>query len=158
MGTPGSGHPQLNPWRDPLDPGPAANDGRSTLGSLPEDGEASNGAVAPSSADVEYWVLAASGKLTAKEAAENSTTKERSDTWQERFSQDKKRLAAALGGDEFLGGMTIQLSTADNAKEALLRVGPAATEDDPVLQRVEAKVRTLGGGFEKALIKKYNKP
>ncbi len=153
-GTPGSGNPQLSHWRDPLEDGPLPSDGRSAADSIVQERDGT--AAAAGSAGVEFWVLAASGKLTTKEASEKQTTKERCDLWQARFSQDKKRLAKALK-DEFLG-MTIQLSTADNAKEAMLRIGPAATEDDPILKRVEATVRGLGGGFEGALIKKYKKP
>lgn len=114
----------------------------------PEPEEPAEAGATPESAaaDVEWWVLAASEKLT---------TDERRATWKERFGHDKQRIAKALG-EEF-PGLRIERATDPQQTEALLRVGPAAAADDPTLQAALARVRGLGGGFASAHVKKFRK-
>ncbi|MSR47947.1 MAG: hypothetical protein EXS13_12950 [Planctomycetes bacterium] len=101
---------------------------------------------ARASANVEFWVLAASEKLT------DTTRKD----WRSRFTTDKQRLQKALG--ERFPAMRFQACAADvKESEALLRVGPASSEDDPVLKQLLVEVRAVGGGFSKAYIKKFKK-
>lgn len=114
--------------------------------------QAGDGAAVPApneagaAANAEYWVLAASEKLTA-------ATKE---TWAERCDSDKQRLRKALGPE--FPEMRVQSCTAGaEGNVGLLRIGPASTEDDPALVRALTKVRALGDGFAQAYIKKFKK-
>jgi hypothetical protein len=104
----------------------------------------SESAAAP--ANVEFWVLAASEKLTA-------VTRK---TWAQRCEPDKQRLRMALG-EEF-PGLRVQSCTAGaDGSVGLLRLGPAASETDPTLLRALGKVRALGDGFAQAYIKQFRK-
>lgn len=124
---------------------PAERDAASAAG-----GARSGTESAPAPADVEFWVLAGSEKLNDA----------RRKDWKQRWGLERQRLAKAFGADfaEKFPGMKIQLCAADRQEsEALLRIGPATSEQDVQLLKVLAEVRGLGGSFAKAYVKKFKK-
>ncbi|MBL8843697.1 MAG: hypothetical protein JNL90_19400 [Planctomycetes bacterium] len=124
---------------------PAGRDAASAAG-----GTRSGTESAPAPADVEFWVLAGSEKLNDA----------RRKDWKQRWGLERQRLAKAFGADfaEKFPGMKIQLCAADRQEsEALLRIGPATSEQDAQLLKVLAEVRGLGGSFAKAYVKKFKK-
>ena len=101
---------------------------------------------AAASANLEFWVLAASENLDA------ATRK----TWAQRCESDKQSLRKALG--EGFPDLRVQSCTAGaDGMVGLLRIGPASSKNDPMLASALAKVRALGGRFGQAYIKQFRK-
>ncbi len=138
-------------WRNPS--GPAGDGGASAddtaLGRASSSGASDTLGATPAATaapEVEYWVLAGSEKLSG----------DRRKDWKQRWGLEKQRVVKALGNE--FPAMQIQVCTADaQGNEALLRIGPALTENDAELQKVLAKVRALGGSFASAFTKKFKK-
>ncbi len=145
-------------WRDPtIEPpaDPAASSSQQD-GEKAIDRNASGGGAGSKEAtaakarqDVEYWVVAASVKLTPE--------MKKNDAWKERFKPDQQRLERALG-KEFPTVKTQRCYADAKHDDVLLRLGPAAAADEPTLVRVLARVRALGGSFKDATIKAFRKP
>lgn len=153
-GSPGEGSlPHLSLWRDPVLDGvggsgaPSGETGSDPSESGdPADSNAGDGKTPEAGTDIEYWVLAASVKLETPELKR---------TWQERFQPDKQRLLSALGAE--FPDMSVQLCQTRDGAEAMLRVGPAPTRDDPELARLLARVQGLSERFGKAYIKSWRR-
>jgi hypothetical protein len=96
--------------------------------------------------EIEYWVVAASLKLTPD--------LKKGDAWRKRFEPDKERLQRALG-DRF-PGMKIQTCYGDKKREdVLLRAGCAASADDPALQKLLAAAKAPPANFKDAVIRAF---
>jgi hypothetical protein len=99
----------------------------------------------------EYWVVAASVKLSEQERGKNL-----SELRKELFKNEELKLHKGLDADIERYGFRVQtVATNQKAGEFVLRVGNATTPDDPNLKALLAKVVKLGGSFKNALIRDY---
>jgi len=112
---------------------------------LRADGAGAGDAAAKTAVATEYWVVAASVKLTA--------TNRKNDAWKESFGSDVQRLQRELGTT--FPGMRIQTCKDAKGEGAMVRVGPAPTADDPTLARLHRRIRELGGSFKDARITRF---
>jgi hypothetical protein len=99
----------------------------------------------------EYWVVAASVKLSEQERSKNL-----SELRKVLFKNEEKTLHRGLDAEIERCGFRVQtVATNQKAGEFVLRVGCATTADDANLKSLLAKVIKLGGSFKNALIRDY---
>jgi hypothetical protein len=99
----------------------------------------------------EYWIVAASVKLSEQERS-----KPLPELRKELFKNEEQRLHRSLDAEiERLGFRVQTVATNQKTGEFVLRVGCAMTADDPDLKSLLAKVGRLGKDFKNATIRDY---
>jgi hypothetical protein len=99
----------------------------------------------------EYWVVAASVKLSEQDRQKNFA-----ELRKELFKNEEQKLHRGLDADIERYGFRVQtVAINQKAGEFVLRVGCTTTADDPNLKALLAKVVKLGGSFKNALIRDY---
>jgi hypothetical protein len=99
----------------------------------------------------EYWIVAASVKLSEQERSKTLP-----ELRKELFKNEEQKLHRSLDAEiERLGFRVQTVATNQKAGEFVLRVGCAAGADDANLKSLLAKVTRLGGSFKNAMIRDY---
>src|SRR5262249_44698960 len=99
----------------------------------------------------EYWIVVASVKLSEQERS-----KDFKELRKELFKSEEQKLHRGLDAEiDKLGYRVQTVAINQKAGEYVLRVGGAASADDPTLVSLLAKVARLGGTFKNAKIRDY---
>lgn len=99
----------------------------------------------------EYWIVAASVKLSEQERSKSFQ-----ELRKELFKSEEQKLHRTLDADIEKVGFRVQtVAINQKAGEFVLRVGCAASADDANLKAMLAKVSRLGGSFKNAVIRDY---